>query len=133
MRPVLTSVVAFAVSLAVAGVGGAASTSKGVYVTINDYRFTLSKKTVAPGRFLFLVTNKGPSAHTFKIAGKQTKKLYAYGNQKGDGFAVNLASGRYTYLCTVPGHAKKGMKGVLVVKAAATSGGSGSNNGGPTG
>ena len=55
------------------------------------------------------VTNKGHTQHDFKIAGKKTKLL---GPGKSATLMVTLKKGKkYTYICTVPGHAQLGMKG----------------------
>jgi uncharacterized cupredoxin-like copper-binding protein len=55
--------------------------------------------------------NKGRIQHDFKIAGKKTKLLKH--NQTAT-LTVTLKKGkRYTYLCTVPGHAAAGMKGTF--------------------
>jgi mono/diheme cytochrome c family protein len=87
--------------------------------------FTLSKKASIPaGTVIFKVTNKGKLAHTFKVCtkpsttstansctGKVTKLL-------APGASTTLTvvftkKGTYEYLCTVPGHASAGMKGLI--------------------
>lgn len=80
----------------------------------SEFRFTLSKTTVAKGPIAFKVTNRGKLAHDFKVAGKKTVRLAA-----GRTATLQLTiarAGRYSYLCTLPGHAAAGMKGVLTVK-----------------
>ncbi|HUP32624.1 MAG TPA: cupredoxin domain-containing protein [Gaiellaceae bacterium] len=78
-----------------------------------ELRYTLSKTIVPKGPIAFKVTNKGKVAHDFKIAGKKTVKLAA---GKTATLQVTIArAGRYAYLCTLPGHAAAGMKGVLRV------------------
>jgi nitrite reductase (NO-forming) len=94
----------------------------------SEFSFTLSTKTVKPGSITFKVTNDSSSglAHDFKMctspttsdaanscAGKGTTAL-----SKGQSatLTVTLAkAGKYEYLCTVPGHAAGGMKGLLTV------------------
>ena len=107
-------------ALAVAGSALAAperTTSTTVTVTAgkpSELKFTLSKKSVAKGAVTFKVTNRGALAHDFRIAGKKTKLL-----RKGQSATLRVALGRagmVPYLCTVPGHAAGGMKGVLTVK-----------------
>jgi len=79
-----------------------------------EFRYTLSKSIVPKGPLAFKVTNKGRTAHDFKIAGKKTVRLAA---GKTATLQLTIArAGRYAYLCTLPGHAAAGMKGVLVVK-----------------
>jgi uncharacterized cupredoxin-like copper-binding protein len=80
----------------------------------SELRFTLSKKSVAKGKVAFKVVNKGATSHDFKIAGKKTPLL-----ARGKSATLTVTfkkAGRYPYLCTIPGHAAGGMKGVLVVK-----------------
>ena len=80
----------------------------------SELRFTLSKKSAAKGVVTFKVTNKGALEHDFKIAGKVTKKL-----EPGTTATLRVTfkrGGKFPYLCTVPGHAAAGMKGVFVVK-----------------
>jgi uncharacterized cupredoxin-like copper-binding protein len=84
-----------------------------VSVTGKEYKFTLSKKTVRHGSVTFKFKNAGKLSHDFKIAGKKTKII-----TKGKSAApltVRLRKGSYKYVCTIPGHADKGMKGTLKV------------------
>jgi uncharacterized cupredoxin-like copper-binding protein len=99
-----------------ADTGATASRATAVAVTAGkptEFRFTLSKKTVAKGVATFRVRNRGKLAHDFKIAGK-TSKLVAAG--KSTTLRVTLKKGKLRYLCTVPGHAAAGMRGTLTVK-----------------
>ena len=78
-----------------------------------EFKFTLSKKTVAKGIVNFRVTNKGELSHDFKIAGRKTcSSRPARPHAEGD----LEEGGQVRYLCTLPGHAAGGMKGVLTVK-----------------
>jgi uncharacterized cupredoxin-like copper-binding protein/cytochrome c551/c552 len=92
----------------------------------SEFHFKLSKvASIKPGVVVFKVTNKGAIPHTFKICrkksandkantcvGKVTKLL-----KKGASatVTVKLGKGSYEFLCTVPGHAAAGMKGLLGV------------------
>lgn len=102
---------------AVSAFGGQAATTAGtITVTAgkpSEFKFTLSKKTGTKGVTAFKVVNKGMIAHDFKIAGKKTKSL---ATGKTQTIKVTLKKGKYPFLCTLPGHAAGGMKGVLVVK-----------------
>jgi uncharacterized cupredoxin-like copper-binding protein len=99
----------------------------------SELAFKLSKfSNVAAGTVTFKVTNQGFAYHTFKICttpvknasknscvGKVTK-LLKHGQSAT--LTVKLTKkGMYEYLCSVPGHAAGGMKGLLgigvVVKA----------------
>lgn len=113
----LTLIAALSVAaLALASAAAAASNATVVNVTAGkpaELRFTLSKKTVSKGVVTFKVVNRGALEHDFKIAGKVTKRL-APG--KTATLRVTLKKGKFPYLCTLPGHAAAGMKGVLTVK-----------------
>jgi uncharacterized cupredoxin-like copper-binding protein len=79
----------------------------------SEFRFKLSTQSVHRGTVLFTVVNGGTVAHDFKINGKKTPLL-----QPGKSAILNVVfkkPGRYRYLCTVPGHAAAGMKGILKV------------------
>lgn len=84
-----------------------------VGVTMTDYKFKLSKASVKRGTVLFTIVNTGEVVHDFKIAGKKTA-IYEAG-MSGSLKVTFKKPGRYPYLCTVPGHALAGMKGVLKV------------------
>ena len=99
-----------------AGAGSASSSSPAastrITVAASEFKFVLSKKIVPHGTVTFVVKNKGNVAHDFKIHGKKTP-LISPGASKT--LKVVFAKGKYPYLCTVPGHAAAGMKGVLKV------------------
>ena len=91
-----------------------------------EFGFIVSPKAVKHGAVTFVVTNKGALPHTFQICssnkgttaantctGKATPQINV-------GKSVSLTytfakAGKYEYLCTIPGHAAGGMKGVLTV------------------
>jgi len=91
-----------------------------------ELAFTLSAKSVPAGKVIFRVTDVGVATHDFEICtapkiglgypnscvGTTTKQLAP--TESGT-ISVTLTKGIYEYLCTVPGHANAGMKGVLIV------------------
>ena len=81
-----------------------------VTVTMKEFKFILSKRTVPRGVVTFKLVNKGALPHDFKIAGKKSKMV---GRGKTVLFRVTLTAGAKKYICTVPGHAAGGMKGTL--------------------
>jgi uncharacterized cupredoxin-like copper-binding protein len=99
--------------------GVAAATTTKITVTMTDFKFKLSKKSVpAIGTVIFTVVNKGKVAHDFKILGKKTAKLAPGKSAK---LTVKFTKkGKFAYICTVPGHAAAGMKGTLAVGTKAT-------------
>ncbi len=93
----------------------------------SELAFQLSKSTkLKVGTYVFKVTNKGLGFHTFKFCtapvknakkntcvGKVTKVLHP-----GQSATITVKikkAGKYEYLCSVPGHAAAGMKGLIGV------------------
>ncbi len=95
-----------------------ASATTAVAVTAGkpgEFNFTVSKKVLKKGTTgVFKVVNRGGIKHDFKIAGKRTPQL-ATGKTATLSIFFKKA-GKYPYLCTLPGHAAGGMKGVITVK-----------------
>ena len=85
-----------------------------VKVTLLEMKIVMTAKTVPRGKVVFNVTNRGQDPHDLKIAGKKTPVL-APG--KSATLSVRFPkAGSYRFICTVPGHAAAGMKGVLKVR-----------------
>ena len=85
-----------------------------VKVTLLEMKIVMTAKTVPRGKVVFNVTNRGKDPHDLKIAGKKTPVL-APG--KSATLSVRFPkAGSYRFICTVPGHAAAGMKGVLKVR-----------------
>jgi uncharacterized cupredoxin-like copper-binding protein len=84
-------------------------------VGANEYSFKLSAKSIRkPGKVTFKVRNVGHLVHNFHIRGKGTPDLQP---GKSATLAVGFSKkGKYRYLCTEPGHAALGMKGVFTVR-----------------
>ena len=91
------------------------ATATTVQVKGGEFFFRLSEKSIArPGKVTFVFKNIGHVAHDFKIHGKATPLI-----QPGKTVSLAVAftkKGNYPYLCTVPGHAAAGMKGVFRVR-----------------
>jgi len=115
-----------AVLPALASTSHATATVKVSVTKAKEFAFTLSPKTVKHGTVTFTVTNGGNLPHDFEIcskastaatattcAGKHTPMVSPGASSK---LTVTIAKpGSYEYLCTVPGHAAAGMKGLLKV------------------
>lgn len=86
-----------------------------VSVTGKEYSFKLSRKSIArPGKVTFSFKNAGHMLHDFSINGKKTPLTKPGKTAK---LTVSFKKkGSYHYLCTVPGHAALGMKGVFTVR-----------------
>ena len=102
---------------AVSSPTAAAKTNAGTTVQVKggEFFFRLSTKAAAkPGTVTFVFTNVGHVQHDFRINGKQTP-LTSPG-QTARLVVTFKKKGSYAYLCTVPGHAAAGMKGVFAVR-----------------
>jgi uncharacterized cupredoxin-like copper-binding protein len=86
-----------------------------IQVSGGEFFFKLSTKSIAkPGKVTFNFKNVGHVAHDFHINGKTTPLIQP---GKTATLAVTFTkTGKFTYLCTVPGHAAAGMKGVFTVR-----------------
>jgi len=108
------AVVALAIAVPLASAASRATTVNVTAGKPAELKFSLSKKSAAKGVVTFKVTNKGVLEHDFKIGGKVTKKL-----KPGTTTTLKVTfkkGGKFPYLCTLPGHAAGGMKGVFTVK-----------------
>jgi len=93
----------------------AAATATTVQVKGGEFFFRLSTKSIAkPGKVTFVFKNIGHTLHDFRINGKSTPLI---GPGKTARVVVTFRKkGKFAYLCTVPGHAAAGMKGVFTVR-----------------
>ena len=107
----VAALAAVSVFSVVAYAGSRSAQTTSVSVSAKEFSFKLSRKSAPHGKVAFKVTNKGSIKHDFKIAGKKTKLL---ARNKSATLIVTLTKGKkYTYICTVPGHAAAGMKGTF--------------------
>jgi plastocyanin len=96
--------------------GGGAGAAE---VSMTEYAFDPADATVGQGEALG-ATNDGELTHNYTIKGVPEE---AHGNTTGDldpgqrgAIGVTADPGEYDVICTIPGHAEKGMKGTLTVK-----------------
>jgi uncharacterized cupredoxin-like copper-binding protein len=108
-------------ALALAQLGSArtdrqtAATATTIQIRGGEFFFKLSTKSIKkPGKVTFVFKNVGHVQHDFKINRKVTPLLRP---GKTARLVVTFKKkGKYSYLCTVPGHAAAGMKGVFTVR-----------------
>jgi len=102
--------VATALAIPAVGARPSASNTVTIKVTATEFKFALSKRTVAVGTtVIFKVTNRGKIAHDFKINGKKTPLIQP--GKTATFKVVFKKKGKLGYVCTVAGHAANGMKG----------------------
>lgn len=93
----------------------------------SEFAFALNTHVVKVGTIVFTIRNAGAIMHNFKVCstprrntgantcnGTGSRKLTR--GQSAQLRVVFKKRGSYEYLCTVPGHAAAGMKGLLTVK-----------------
>jgi uncharacterized cupredoxin-like copper-binding protein len=91
------------------------STATTVQVKGGEFFFRLSTKSIAkPGKVTFVFSNIGHVQHDFDINGKKTPLISP--GKKATLVVTFKKKGKFTYICTVPGHAAAGMKGVFTVR-----------------
>jgi uncharacterized cupredoxin-like copper-binding protein len=84
-----------------------------VNVAASEFKFVLSSKTAKRGVVTFVVKNVGKLKHDFQINRRKTKLISPGATDSLR--VVFLRKGHYPYICTVPGHAAAGMKGVFTI------------------
>lgn len=90
-----------------------------VGIILNEWSILPANLTIPPGSVTFVVTNKGQASHNLTISGPngvlgQTPDFTA--SQGPKNIALTLQPGTYQMVCSIPGHAEKGMTSVLTVK-----------------
>jgi mono/diheme cytochrome c family protein len=79
--------------------------------------FTAGKATAAAGPLELIMKNLASIQHNIALeGGGVNEKGPVVGKGGTSHVSANLKSGKYTFLCTVPGHAAGGMKGTLTVR-----------------
>ena len=78
--------------------------------------YEFGKATAKPGKVTFESPNPSPIQHNIALEGPVQAKGPVVGTDGNSTFTVTLKKGKYTFLCTVPGHAEGGMKGPLTVQ-----------------
>jgi glucose/arabinose dehydrogenase len=85
-----------------------------IRVDAGDYSFKLSRRAVPAGSTVrFVVRNRGNAVHDFVVNRRRTRLL-----QRGQRQTITVRfqrKGVYRFLCSVPGHARLGMRGTFSV------------------
>jgi plastocyanin len=90
-----------------------------VQVTAVEYSFTLSRTRVPAGKVILELVNHGQDEHNLNAElgeGPPVGSLPGTPAGAVKDQAVELRPGTYTLFCSLPEHAKKGMKATLVVE-----------------
>ena len=96
---------------------GAAPTGEVIEVGLNDFYIDMPTSLPA-GPVTFLMTNYGPSVHSFAIDGPGIAEALTHELEPGQqgAFTVELEPGTYSVICPIPGHRDSGMSLVLTVQ-----------------
>jgi mono/diheme cytochrome c family protein len=98
--------------------GGKATAENGVLKIDADktgaLAFSASTATAPAGPLEIVMENPSPIDHNIALEGDGEGPVVGTGGTSE--VKANLKPGKYTFLCTVPGHADGGMKGELTVK-----------------
>jgi glucose/arabinose dehydrogenase len=108
-----------AIALGPVSASSSPSTTVTTRVDAREFRFTLSRMSAPAGTDVrFVVRNRGKVSHRFRFGSKRTRLLRPGASQA---ITVRAATkGRLAFLCTVRGHARKGMRGTFAVTEAPT-------------
>ncbi len=103
---------------AVALAGGAAPATPRTFtisVDARDFAFSLSRRSVPAGSTVrFVVRNRGNAVHDFVVTKKKRTRILRPGQRQT--ITVSFPrKGTFRFLCSVPGHARLGMKGAIGV------------------
>ena len=95
--------------------GRTTATATTIQVKGGEFYFKLSTRSIArPGKVTFVFKNVGHVRHDFKVDGRKTALIQS---GKTARLVVTFKKkAKYSYLCTVPGHAAAGMKGTFTVR-----------------
>ena len=115
---------ALAVGLASGGVAAAHAThahsaSTAVGVGEREFRIYPYRTKVRPGTVRFNVNNLGEDVHNLQVRGPHGYRIRTTPDiRSGEGYKLVAhlrRPGRYTLICTKPGHAARGMKATFTV------------------
>ena len=118
MRRLLPALALSALALAAAAL--AAPTATVLKISADPkggMRFDRSTLRAAPGRVTISMRNPVVVPHNVAIRGNGVRKLGKVVLKGGTStVTATLKAGRYTFFCSVAGHERAGMKGVLTVR-----------------
>lgn len=88
-------------------------------VAATEFKFTLSRPRLTAGKLLLEYTNRGEDVHNLKVAAARGDRVLGAvpDTEAGDvtDAEFRLQPGHYRLWCSLPGHAKLGMKARLLV------------------
>ena len=108
-----------ATALGIASASAAPSPSARVFVSAKEFSFVLSRRRLDPGNARIQLYNAGEDSHDLRlrrVGGSGTLRIGE--TQPGDVSELRtvLRRGTWKLWCSLPGHAKAGMRATLVVR-----------------
>jgi hypothetical protein len=108
-----------AVAIGVAGAQASAAPASRLFVDAKEFSLILSRQTLKPGEARIQLYNSGEDAHDLRLERMGgTRVLRVRETSPGDVTELRalLRRGRWKLWCSLPGHAKAGMRATLVVR-----------------
>jgi len=96
-----------------------------VDISLKEFSMSPVMPTVPPGDVTIRITNNGTIAHNFAIPDRSLTTGDLLPGESKTVTVKNATEGDLDFICTIPGHADSGMKGMVMVQAGATVGGDG--------
>jgi plastocyanin len=100
------------------GIANAAAPAR-LFVNAKEFSLVTSRQTVKPGTALIQLYNGGEDAHDLRLQRVGgTRALRVRETSPGDvtELQVMLRAGKWKLWCSLPGHAKAGMRATVVVR-----------------
>jgi len=88
-------------------------------VSADEWGYTLSRQTLKAGPALVELVNFGEDDHDLRFRRVGGTRVYRIARTRPGGvreLGVRLLPGRFTLWCSLPGHRKRGMSAVLLVR-----------------
>jgi hypothetical protein len=89
-----------------------------VTATETEFRIVLSRRVLAPGKYMFVARNRGKFAHSLAIDGPGLSHSRIAGTiapGQSRTLTVSLRSGSFQIYCPVDGHRQRGMEVMIRV------------------
>lgn len=98
------------------GGGGGGGQQLALQADPSQLKFNTNKLSAKAGKVTITMTNPSPLQHDIAIKGGVNAKGKVVGQGGKSVVTVDLKPGKYTFYCSVDGHAAAGMSGTLTVK-----------------
>lgn len=99
--------------------GPAATASRAIQLVASEFKFDPTESSASAGQVAFTIRNSGSIEHDFELIdekGASLAKIPIIAPGSSERVSATLAAGRYSYVCTLPGHKQAGMVGSVAVR-----------------